>query len=282
MSDRFSSLFILCLSLILFVISACQSEPSGVSLESPVPTETAVATATSEIIPTEPQPSATPVPANTSVASPTSPPLSTDEPTLVPSAEPTETPESSPEPAELRTYGIVSDKSEVRFEIDEVLFGNPKTVVGRTDQVTGEIVLDLQNPPAVEVGTIQINARELVTDDSFRNRAIRRQILDSAQDEYQFITFAPTAIDGLNAQAAVFGEAQTFNLTGDLQIRDIVQTVTFVMIVTAVSETELNGFGETVVLRSDYDLQIPSVPGVANVTDEVKLAIEFVAETADN
>jgi hypothetical protein len=28
---------------------------------------------------------------------------------------------------------------------EEVLFGNPKTVVGRTSQVEGEVLLDLQN-----------------------------------------------------------------------------------------------------------------------------------------
>jgi hypothetical protein len=32
-------------------------------------------------------------------------------------------------------------------------------------------------------------------------------------------------------------------------------------------------------LRSDYDLQIPSVTGVANVSDEVKLEIEFVTRS---
>ena len=72
-----------------------------------------------------------------------------------------------------------------------------------------------------------------------------------------------------------------FTLSGDLEIRDVVQSVTFEMVVTAVSETELSGFGEAIVLRSDYDLQIPSVPGVANVSDEVRLEIDFVAEAVD-
>ncbi|MEM7117027.1 MAG: YceI family protein [Chloroflexota bacterium] len=177
----------------------------------------------------------------------------------------------------LRNYTIEPDKSEVRFYIDELLFGNPKTVIGRTSDLSGVLVLDWNAPTLAEVGPIQINALDLRTDDSFRNRAMRFQILESAEEAYQFILFTPTAVSGLPTTPIVAGESYQFELTGGLTIRDITQTETFVMTVTAVSETELNGFGETVVLRSDYDLDIPSVPGVANVADEVRLEIDFVA-----
>jgi polyisoprenoid-binding protein YceI len=193
--------------------------------------------------------------------------------------EPTATSELLSEPGILRTFELVPEDSEVRFLIDEELLGSPKTVVGRTNQVSGEILLDLKNPQVVEVGTIQVDARDLTTDDSFRNRALRRQILDSAQDEYQYITFIPTEIDGLTREEVEIGETQIFSLTGDLQIRDIVQSVTFEMMVTVISASELRGSGEAIVLRSDFDLQIPSVPGVANVSDEVKLEIDFSAES---
>ena len=89
-----------------------------------------------------------------------------------------------------------------------------------------------------------------------------------------------TEIIGLAASGTVTGETQPFILVGDLQVRDIVHSVTFEMLITALSETELSGTGKAIVLRSDYDLKIPSVPGVANVADEVRLEIEFVAEAA--
>jgi hypothetical protein len=47
--------------------------------------------------------------------------------------------------------------------------------------------------------------------------------------------------------------------------------------VTANSERELVGLGQTTILRSDYNLSIPSVPSVANVAEEVPLEIEFMA-----
>ncbi len=69
-------------------------------------------------------------------------------------------------------------------------------------------------------------------------------------------------------------------MTGDLKIRDMVNAVTFDVSVTLVADNRLEGTATTVVLRSDYDLRIPSVPSVANVTDEVTLTLNFVAEPA--
>ena len=287
MNKSLISLLLLFNALMLILLNACQSAP----FETAQDTAESGGVASSGTIEIEPAPTPEPLPSRTAapIVSETATPTPTNEPTAAPAeepgvtatAEPTATVAPSPEPGITRTYEIVAGESEVRFFIDEELLGNPKTVVGRTNQVAGEISLNLQDTQTAAVSTIQVNARELVTDDSFRNRALRRQILDSAQDEYQFITFAPSEIAGLSAEAAAIGEAHTFNLIGDLQIRDVVQTVTFEMMVTAVSDNKLAGTGESIILRSDYDLQIPSVPGVANVSDEVKLEIEFVAESAD-
>jgi polyisoprenoid-binding protein YceI len=142
--------------------------------------------------------------------------------------------------------------------------------------VAGELFVDFSNPSASRIGAIRINARTLITDNEFRNRAIRSEILESSKDEYEFIDFTPTAITGLPASVTV-GEAITFQVTGDLKIRDIVQSVTFDVTLTAVSEERLEGSATATVTRTQFNLQIPSVPSVANVTDEVGLAINFVA-----
>jgi hypothetical protein len=84
--------------------------------------------------------------------------------------------ESKTDPAaagELLIYKISQADSEVRFELDEDLRGVRKTVVGTTDQVAGEIAVDLSDLSNVQAGVIQINARTLTTDNNFRNRAIQ-------------------------------------------------------------------------------------------------------------
>lgn len=192
-----------------------------------------------------------------------------------PAMETAEETEADTEPAGASLlYEIDPDLSQVQFAIDEILRGSPFTAVGVTDQVAGQIALDPTDLSTVQLGVIQVNARTLVTDDDFRNRALNNQILDT--DQYEYITFTPTALEGL-PDSVNEGETVNFTIIGDLTIRDVTQQVAFDAAVTIVSESELQGTAEATILRSDYDLTIPSVRQVAEVSDELVLSIDFVA-----
>lgn len=167
--------------------------------------------------------------------------------------------------------------SEVRFQLDEDLRGLRNTVVGTTNQVAGQLSVDLADLSQAQVGVIQINARTLTTDSSMRNRTMQNQILDAGT--YEFITFTPTGIQGLPASATV-GESISFTIVGDLTIRDITQPVTFDVQATAVSDRQITGTAAAVVNRTDFGLGIPSVPGVANVDEQVQLSITFIANAS--
>jgi predicted lipoprotein with Yx(FWY)xxD motif/polyisoprenoid-binding protein YceI len=225
--------------------------------------------------PTEAPP--TEVPPTEIPATETPPAVEEPEPTEEPTAEPTEEPvleEASDTGPGLLIYQIIPGESVVRFELDEDLRGNRITVVGTTDQVAGELAVDLNDLSTTQIGALQINARTLATDNDFRNRAIKNEILDT--DEYEFITFTPTAVNGLPDSAGL-GEAVTFTIAGELTIRDVSNEATFDVEATAVSADEISGTASTVVQRADYDLIIPSVPNVANVEEEVELTIDFIA-----
>jgi polyisoprenoid-binding protein YceI len=209
-------------------------------------------------------------------------PAPTDSPGLASSPEPetntgetTENPTPGyPAPENLRVYTISQAESQVRFELDEDLRGERKTVVGVTDQVAGEIALDLTDLNTARVGVIQINARTLITDNNLRNRAIQNEILDTGQ--YEFITFSPRSVIGLPASVEI-GEEVTFSIEGDLTIRNISHPVTFTVVARAVSSDQIVGTASAVINRKEFDLSIPSVPNVANVEEEVELYIEFAA-----
>lgn len=171
-------------------------------------------------------------------------------------------------------YEIVPGESEVRFLIDEVLRGEPTTVVGRTDQVAGQIALDFADPASAAIGPIRVNARTLFTDNDFRNRAIQNRILVTGF--YEFVTFTPTAISGL-PETVTTGEAVTFDVTGDLTVTAYTQPVTFAVTATPVSASRLEGTAATTINRSDFDLVVPSATGVADVSEDVTLEIDFVA-----
>lgn len=177
--------------------------------------------------------------------------------------------------SDLAVFEISSANSEVSFSIYEELAGQPKTVVGVTNQVAGQIAINLDDLSQSQVGVIQVNARTFVTDNDRRNNAIRNFIL--ATDQYEFITFTPTEVINLSGSAEP-GQPVTFQIAGDLTIRDVTQPVVFDITVQGDS-TSLTGTATAVIDRNDYNLTIPSVPSVANVGTEVTLAINFVATT---
>ena len=223
-----------------------------------------------------------PVAADTATAQPEPEPQPTETPVPEPQSAPAATPppqeeaksESEEMPSVSQTFVILAQESEARFIINEELFGQPKTVVGTTNALSGELTVDRANPSASVIGPIQIDAGTFVTDNNRRNGAIQRFILQSSR--HRFITFNPTALSGLPDAAAIGDEIQ-FEITGDLTVRDITAPVLFTVTMQIVSESELRGSATTVVARDTFNLTIPQVPSVANVGEEFIVEFDFVA-----
>jgi polyisoprenoid-binding protein YceI len=176
-------------------------------------------------------------------------------------------------------FAIDKTQSTVSFMIDEVLRGEPTTVVGTTSEVAGEVLIDFSDPAASRLGEIVVNARTFTTGSGFRDRAVRGPILNSSDDAFEFATFTPAAVEGLPGEIAV-GDTVTFAVSGDFTVAGSTGPVTFDVTVTVVSETRLEGAGLATVTRGDFGLTIPDAPGVANVSEEVQLEIVFVALAA--
>lgn len=174
-------------------------------------------------------------------------------------------------------FAIVSAESEASFTLEEDLRGVRTTVVGVTNEVGGSILVNLDEPGASSIGAIVINARTLETDNSFRNRALRSSILQSAQDQYEFIVFEPRALSNWSADSVAVGDTVAFDVTGDLTVVDSTRSVTFAASVTLESESQISGSASVTLLHGDFGLVIPDVPSVANVTDDVTLRLDFVA-----
>ena len=253
------SLLLLMLTVgIMIFVAACSSDPAE-------PTAQPVAT--------------TAAPA---VVEPTAPPVQevaqvpTEAPTAEAAVEPTAEPvaEAPAASTTVATFVIDPAQSQVRFYIDEELLGQPKRVEGINGQVAGEVTVNLGDYAQIDFSPITVAANAFITDNDRRNGAINRFVLQTGQ--YSTITFTPTGVENLPAEIAV-GQPFSFQLVGDLTIREITTSVTLEMTVTPVSESELQGSGSVTVLRESYDLSIPSVPSVANVSEDVLLEIDFVA-----
>ena len=182
------------------------------------------------------------------------------------------------EPNDTRSlFEFVSDATEARFLIGETLLGSAKTVVGVTNEVAGEMLVDLNNPANSTLGTIRINVRTLETDNEIRNRAIRSQIFQTDRPEFEFAEFAATELVGLPDSLAV-GETIEFKIVGNLTVHGVSQPVTFDATLTLLSESQFEGRAQSVVRYRDFGVSIPEAPGVANISDEVQLEIEFGAQ----
>ena len=259
------------------LLAACRDSdsPSSETAESPAAADTATTepqpepTATSS---PEPEPTATSVPE----PEPTASPVPEPEPAPTATAPPQEeaATEMEEKAAGSQTFVIVAQESEARFIINEMLLGQPKTVIGTTNALSGELTVDVANPAASAIGPIQIDAGTFVTDNNNRNGAIRRFILQSNQ--HQFITFNATELTGLPDAVSVGGEIE-FEITGDLTVRDITNPVLFIVTMQVVSESELRGTAATIVARDAFELTIPQVPSVANVGEEFIIEFDFVA-----
>jgi polyisoprenoid-binding protein YceI len=173
-------------------------------------------------------------------------------------------------------FSIVGEESQVSFTLEEVLRGTPTTVIGTTNEVAGVIFVNFANPQASEIGAITINARSLATDNTLRNGQIRNNILRSTQAEYEFISFEPKAINGLPETVSA-GETYHVEIVGDLTIIDTTNEVTFAASISIESETRISGTASSIISYADWGIPVPTAPGVANVTPETTLAINFVA-----
>jgi polyisoprenoid-binding protein YceI len=204
---------------------------------------------------------------------PAEPTTAAPQPTDAAPAEPT----SADAAASPATYTFVAGETVARFVIDEVLSGNPKTVIGETDGVSGSITLDLSAPAEATLGPVEVDLTGLETDNGFRTRALHEAILQTGKDGNALATFTATQIEGL-PETVTPGTTYPLQITGDLTIKGTTRQVTFDAVVTPVSADRIEGTAILTVPFADFGVDIPFLPPqVASVEDLVRLEIDLVA-----
>lgn len=166
-------------------------------------------------------------------------------------------------------FRIVPESSKATFTLGEDLRGVRTTVVGTTQDVSGDITVDPNNVGAARIGTIKINARTFKTDSESRNRAIVRMIFKSEETGNEFITFTPSSISVASS---------TIEVTGSLTISGVTNTSTFTGTYAFASDTELTGHVGTLLRYADFGLSVPELPFLANVDKQVELTFDFIAK----
>jgi polyisoprenoid-binding protein YceI len=168
-------------------------------------------------------------------------------------------------------YRISQADSAATFQMNEMLNGKPKLVIGTTTQVAGDIIIDAGG---VRFDNLRLDARTLATDNSNRNGAIQRLILKTGTAGNEYIVFKPLA--GYAGEIAA-DTPVSFDLAGDLTISGVTKPATFHITLT-MTDSRVTGTGTTTIKRSDFGLTIPNIPFVANVDDQFPVKVDIVAD----
>jgi len=175
------------------------------------------------------------------------------------------------------TFIIAPDQSEARFVIGEILGGAPNTVIGVTHDVEGSFTVNYAHRAGASFNAVRVDMSNFVTDNPFRNGAVRDRILESGNPDFRYAEFTVTSVNGL-PQTVEIGKTYQVEVTGGLAMHGVSKEVTFTGAVTPTSATQVTGLLSVKLAYADFGIQILRLPQqVASVEDLVSLELEFVA-----
>jgi polyisoprenoid-binding protein YceI len=278
------------LLLLAAVLAACQTAPAETPATPPVVEEATAVPALPEPAPTiatvvTPEPSEEPYPppqivqpqvdAYPAMPQPASPP--TD---AYPGQE-------SRGAGSARTFVIVPEESEAAYIVaEEFLSGAVQQLgqllgltdtIGRTRNVEGELVLDLSAANPLVSGEFVVDLRTLTSDDSRRDNRIRNEWLESTR--YPLAEFVATAVENFPASYSE-GQTITFQLLGDMTIRETTQPVRFDVTATLTGNS-ITGTATAEMRMTDFGFNPPAMANLFTVADEFTVEITFTAQEAN-
>lgn len=264
----------LTLMVLLSFAVACGSSPNTPAASAPASTS---APATS--VPAAPTLAPTTAPA---VAKPTDASKPTDAPKAATAA--TEAPkvaQATAAPAakaagELR-LALDPAATKARFRVKEQ-FANQTVMaeaVGETDKVTGQLVIDSTGKINRDQSKFTVDMNSLKTDQAQRDNFIKRGTLGVSQ--FPTAQFVPTEIKGLASPLPTSGDVQ-FQLVGDMTVRGVTKPVTW-DVTGKIEGQSLVGQAKTAFKFGDFGMEAPRVPILAAVEDNIRLELDFKANS---
>lgn len=215
--------------------------------------------------------------ATTTVGSTTEPqttPATTEPATgTTPATTPATTTPATTEPADVTTPpatdgGVwnITEASELGYRVTEVLFGVDTEGVGRTNQITGSLVIDGTQVTEAE---FVVDVASIESDDGRRDSQFRGRIMST--DQFPTATFVLTEPIELGTEA-VEGAAVETTATGELTLRGVTNPVTF-DVTAELANGRIGVLGNIPVVFADYEIANPSFGGVTTEDDGL---LEFV------
>jgi polyisoprenoid-binding protein YceI len=194
----------------------------------------------------------------------------TTESTAEPSTPATAAPPATEAPADGAPAGSgvwnITDESQLGYRVKEILFGVDTEGVGRTNQITGSLVIDGTQVTEAE---FVVDVASIESDESRRDSQFRGRIMST--DEFPEAVFTLTEPIELGTEATE-GAAVDTTAIGDLTLRGVTNPVTF-DVSARLENGKIGVLGEIPVVFADYGIANPSTGGI---TTEDNGLLEFV------
>lgn len=205
------------------------------------------------------------------------------EPTAAPAEEgETEEAAGAEAAAGFQTFVIDPAQSTASFLVDETFLSGALDklgiaagdydIVGSTDQIEGQLEIDAANA-AVGTGQFTVNVETLATDQSRRDRWIRGD--GAGFSIFPTATYVITSVENA-PDSYTEGEEVSFQMTGDMTIREVTAPLTFDVTAT-LQDGVLTGraFAET--LMTDWGIDPPNFANTLSAENEFAIEVNFVA-----
>ena len=205
-------------------------------------------------------------------------------PTAAPAAAPTAAAADTTLPIGLHTYVIVSEETTASYSVDEEFFGGAfgkygiapgkQDTIGRTNAVTGQFQLnwdDLAAPLGENTFTVDLST--LKSDQSLRDGWIR----DNGPQFGSFPQAVFVAESLANAPTTYTpGSEVTFDMVGQMTIRDLTTPATFAVTATYQGNT-ITGVAVAALKMTDFGITPPDFANTLTVKDDFEAKLEFTA-----
>ena len=145
----------------------------------------------------------------------------------------------------------VSEGSEAGYRLDEVLSGQPVTVVGRTEQVTGTLVVE---DGALVRAEVVVDVASITTDEPARDGYFRRALDVTDVPEARFTLTEPVDLSPLGEDGLLEVEA-----VGTFTLHDITRPATVALEARRTADGGVEVAGSIPVVLTDHDLTAPDL-----------------------
>lgn len=156
---------------------------------------------------------------------------------------------------------VVSAGSVAGYRVDELLFGQTHTAVGRTSRVTGGVVI---SGTEVTAADFSVDMASVHSDQGSRDAQFRGFIMDAA--DHPQASFRLTSPIGLGGVPAV-GRHVSAQAAGDLTLRGVRRAVTFTLVAERLDRWSIDVNAEIPIRFSLWGIPNPSF-AVARVGDK--------------